>query len=205
MGRRAAHPEGGGEQVRPGPQVGDGTQVLHAVALLLQGVVRGGDPLHLNRRGLHLQGLLGLGGEHQRAGDDEGRAHVLGGDVLIVVQGIGVHHHLQVPEAGAVVELDEPEGLHVPDGAGPAAHGDGLAVQPGGVGVEGSNFDSFHIVSPILLKLGVFLRIGVLYRPNAHFTSAFPDFRPNFPRHFLQIFCPTSNFLLTIRKGVAIM
>ena len=56
-----AHPEGGGEQVGPGPQVLDGAQELHAVALLLKGVVGGGGALHSDGVGLYLQGLLGLG------------------------------------------------------------------------------------------------------------------------------------------------
>ena len=37
--------------------------------------------------GLELQGLLGLGGQDDLAVDDEGRAHVLLGDLLVVVQG----------------------------------------------------------------------------------------------------------------------
>jgi hypothetical protein len=139
--------------------VGDGAQVLHAVALLLKGIVRGGHALHLDLLRLDLHGLLGLGSEDQPAGDDEGRAHVLSGDVLIVVQSIGVHDHLQVPEAGAVVELDEPKGLHVPDGAGPAAYGDGLAVQLRAAGVDRRDLDSFHILSPSFLQIGVMIQI----------------------------------------------
>jgi hypothetical protein len=42
VGRHAPHPEGGGEQVRPGPEMLDGAQILHRVALFLQGVVRRG-------------------------------------------------------------------------------------------------------------------------------------------------------------------
>src|SRR5699024_300581 len=58
------------------------------------------------------------GGQDQGSGDDQGSPHVLPRDLLVVVQGVGVHHHLEVLKAGAVVELDEGEGLHVPDGAG---------------------------------------------------------------------------------------
>ena len=94
VGGHRAHPEGGGEQIGPGPQVLDGPQELHAVAFLLQGVVGGGGALHRDGGGLHLQGLLGLGGEHHRAGDDKGRAHVLAGDLLVIIQHIGVHDYL---------------------------------------------------------------------------------------------------------------
>ena len=144
VGGHAAYPEGGGEQVGPGPQVLDGTQELHAVALLLQGVVGGGGALHRDGGGLHLQWLLGLGGEDHRAGDNEGGPHVLAGDLLIVVQHIGVHDHLKVLEAGAVVELDKAEGFHIPDGAGPAAHGDRLSAQGLLVGKDGGDGSTLH-------------------------------------------------------------
>ena len=148
MGRHAAHPEHCGEQVGAGPQMGDGPQVLHTVALLLKGIIGGGSAFHRNGSCLHLQRLLGLGGQHQGTGDDQGRAHVLSGDLLIIIQHIGVHHHLEVPETGTVVELDEPKGLHVPNGAGPAAHCHRLAAQLLAVGVDGRDFDPFHMSSP---------------------------------------------------------
>ena len=37
VGGHAAHPEGGGEQIGSGPQVLDGAEELHAVALFLEG------------------------------------------------------------------------------------------------------------------------------------------------------------------------
>ena len=152
VGRHGPDPEHGGEQVGTGPQMGDGAQVLHAVALFLQGVVRGGHALHHNGAGLHLQRLFGLRREHHSSLYDQGRAHVLGRDLLIIIQHIGVHDHLQVPKAGAVVELNEPEGLHVTDGPGPAADGDGLPIQLLAVGVNGRNFDFFHMISPAFSK-----------------------------------------------------
>jgi hypothetical protein len=61
------------------------------------------------------------------------------------MQFIGAHDHLQIAEAGAVVELDEAEGLHIPDGAGPAAHGDLLAAQLLLVGKDGCDFHAIHL------------------------------------------------------------
>ena len=145
VGRGGAHPEGGGEQVRPGPQVLDGPQELHAVALLLEGIVRGGGALHFDGAGFELQGLLGLRGQYHGAGDDQRRAHVLGGDILIIFQGVGVHDHLEIAEAGAVVELDEAERLHVPDGTDPAAHGEGLSGKGLAVGVNRRDFRVAHL------------------------------------------------------------
>ena len=144
VGRHAPHPEGGGEQVRPGTQMLDGPQELHAVALLLQGIVGGGDALHLDGGGLQLQGLFGPGSQHHGAGDDEGGAHVLGRDLGVVGQSTGLHDHLQVFEAGAVVQLYKAEVLHVPDGAGPTAHSDFLAAQLFAVGENCSDFCIAH-------------------------------------------------------------
>ena len=151
MGRHAPHPEGGGEQVGAGPQVLDGAQVLHAVALLLEGVVRGGGALHGDGVGLDLQRLLGPGGEDHLTGDDKGGAHVLPGDLLVIVQHAGVHDDLKVLEAGAVVELNEAEGLHVPDGAGPAADGDRLPAELLLVGENLRNGRAFQSESSSIL------------------------------------------------------
>ena len=52
--------------------------------------------------GLDLQGLLGLGGEDHRAGDNQGRAHVLLGDLLVIFQGALLKNHLDAFEAAAV-------------------------------------------------------------------------------------------------------
>ena len=47
-----------------------------------------------------------------------------------------------------IVQLNEAEGLHIADGAGPAAHGDLLAAEDFSISKEGCNFYSFHIPSP---------------------------------------------------------
>ena len=147
VGRSGADPEGGGEQVGPGTQVLDGAQELHAVALLLQGIVGGGGTLHSDGVGLYLQGLLGAGGEHHSAGDDQGGAYVLAGDLLIIVQHVGVHDDLKILKAGAVIELDKAKGLHVSDGAGPAADGDRLAAQRLLIRKNGGNGGAIHSCS----------------------------------------------------------
>ena len=146
VGRRGADAERGGEQVGTGPQVLDGPQEFHAVTLLLQGVIRRGLALYRDAVGLHLQGLLGIRRQHHGALDDQCRAHVLCGDVLIVGQLLGGHDHLQVLKAGAVVQLDEAKGLHVADGACPAAHGHVLAAQGLLIGEDRGNSHSFHII-----------------------------------------------------------
>ena len=147
VGRHRTHPEHCGEQIGAGAQVLDGAQILHAVALLLEGIVRRGRALHRDGSSLHFQGLFGLGREHHGAGDDQGGAHVLSGDLFVVVQDAGVHDHLEVLEAGAVVEFDEAEGLHVPDGLGPPHDGDGLSVEASAVGKDGGDGDAIHMRS----------------------------------------------------------
>ena len=75
---------------------------------------------------MDLKGLLGLRRGDELPGDDEGRAHVLGGDLLEVIDFPLLKDHLDPLEGGAVVQVNEPQGFGIPNGAGPAADGDGL-------------------------------------------------------------------------------
>ena len=151
-GRGGAHAEGRVEKVRARAEMLDGAQELDAVALLLQGIVRRGRPLDRDLGRLELKRLLGLGREHDLADDDERRADVLGGDLLIVGENVRVHNDLQVAEAGAVVELDEAEGLEVADGLGPAADGHSHAAVMLGVGVDRCDFRNVYHVDHLLYQ-----------------------------------------------------
>ena len=51
---------------------------------------------------------------------------------------------LKVSEAGAVIELQKTKGLHVPDGTGPAADGNGLSVKGRLIGKNLRDSGSFH-------------------------------------------------------------
>ena len=113
LGRHGTHAEGGGEEIGARSEVLDGAQKLHAVALLLQGIVGGGNALDPDLVGLELEGLLGLGGAHQGAVHDQGRAHVLVGDLVIIFKLAALKHDLQGLEGAAVVELDKAEILHI--------------------------------------------------------------------------------------------
>ena len=79
--------------------------------------------------------------------DDEGGAHILLGDLLIVVQAFFGEDHLDALEAAAVVELDKPKVLHVADGTGPAADGHGLTVVVFHVRKDAGDFRAFHVAS----------------------------------------------------------
>src|SRR5699024_11615969 len=121
VGCKGSYPEHSLEGVCPGAQMSDGPQVLKAVALLLQRVVRSGSPLHLHGLSLDLKRLLCLGRSHQCSLHDDGSSHVQLGDLCKVVHAVMVHH-LQGLKERAVIYHDEPEGLGVPDAAHPAAH-----------------------------------------------------------------------------------
>ncbi len=144
VGRHAAHAEDRGEQVGAGAQVLDRAQEFHAVALLLQRIVGRGDALHRDLVRLELKGLLGLRGQHQRAAHDQGGAHVLPGDLIVIVQAGPLKYDLQRLEVAAVVELDKAEVLHVPHRADPAADGHALSVVSLGIGKDRGDFHSFH-------------------------------------------------------------
>ena len=150
----AAHAEGGGEEVGARAQVLDRAQKFHAVALLLQGVVGRGDALDRDRVGLELKGLFGLGRQHQRAVHDQGGAHVLPGDLIVIVQAGPLKYDLQRLEVAAVVELDKAEVLHVPHRADPAADGHALSVEGSGIGKDRGDFYSFHGTPSFLCARG---------------------------------------------------
>ena len=76
VGDEAADAEDGLEGVRARTQMRHGAQILHRMALGLDGIIRGGRALDEDLARLQLKRLLGLGRQDQRAGDDDGRADV---------------------------------------------------------------------------------------------------------------------------------
>ena len=145
MGRHAADSEHRGEKVRSGAEMGDGAEEFHTVPLLLKGVFGGGSALDLNPLRLHLKGLLGVGSQHDSAGYDKSGAHVLVGYLLIILDNTVFKNNLKGIERASVVELNEAEVLQIPDGAGPAAHSDGLSVKSSAVFIDFRDFRTFHI------------------------------------------------------------
>ena len=116
-----AHPERALEQVRAGTQVLNCAQVLQRVALLLQRIVRRALADDGHAVGLQLKGLLHVRREHQRARHLDGRTHADGTGRLGIVGQLGLlQNDLKVAEVGAVVQLDEGEGLGLAHGAHPA-------------------------------------------------------------------------------------
>ena len=84
--RDAADAESGGEEIGARSEVLDSAQELHAVALLLEGIVRRGRALDGDLIGFQLKGLLCLRGENKRAVDDKGSAYVLLCDLFVIIQ-----------------------------------------------------------------------------------------------------------------------
>ena len=211
VGSHGAHPERGGEQVGAGPQMLDGAQVFHRMPLFLEGILRRGGALHRDGVRLDLQRLLGLGRQGDHARHDQGRAHILAGDLLIIGQLLRLHDDLKVFEAGAVVELDKPKGLHVPDGTGPAADRDLSAAERLLIGEDLGDSGSFHGVS---LSLASFFRNphykwfpAILQPQLSGFSRLFPVSparEPRFAYSLFQFFEISENFcrfgLQTIRN-----
>ncbi len=108
--QRAAHAENGAERVGARPQMSDGTQVLEAVALLLQGVVAVGVAENLDLARLHLPALpLGRRLDHLPAHGETGAGADLRGRIETLHP--LVEHDLQGSEAGTVVEGDKSHAL----------------------------------------------------------------------------------------------
>ncbi len=128
--QRVAHPGHRAEGVGAQAQVGDGAQVLEAVPLLLQRVVRRGAAHQAERLGPQLHGLALARRGHQLARHRQARAR--GGLLGQPQRRLGrVQHHLQVGQARAVVELHEGHLLAVAPGAHPALHPHGAPGLPG--------------------------------------------------------------------------
>ena len=129
VGGQGAHAEHGLEGVGPGPQMGDGAQELKAVALLLQGIVRGRGALHGDLCGLDLKGLLGLRRGHKGSLYNDGGSHAKLGYLGEVRQGVVVNH-LHGLKIGSVADNDESERLGIPKASHPSSDGN-LLVQEG--------------------------------------------------------------------------
>ena len=152
--RHAADSENGGEEIGAGSQVLYGTEKLHAVPLLLQGIVRSGSSLHGDLPGLQLKGLFCLRGQHQGALDNKGGAHVLLCYLLIVFKGLPLKDHLQGLEAAAVVQLYKTEVLHIPDSSHPAADSHLLSAQALAVGKNSRYSLTLHMALILSLSTG---------------------------------------------------
>ena len=142
-GSQTPDAEHGLEGVGPGPQVSDGPQELHGVPLGLQGIVAGGGAFHGDGAGLNLKRLLGVGGQHQRTLDDQGRADIDLGDLLEIGHGVVVYN-LNGGEVGAVIEGDEAKLLASPAVADPAAYLDFRTGIFFGVLEQFTNGDQIH-------------------------------------------------------------
>ena len=131
VGDEAADAEDGLEGVRARTQMRHGAQILHRMALGLDGIIRGGRTLDKDLARLQLKRLLGLGRQDERAGDDDGRADVQLGD-LGEVRELGAVDDLYLRKERAVGQVDEAEILACAQIAHPAADLDLLA----GIGVS---------------------------------------------------------------------
>ena len=134
VGEPAAHAENRAEQIRARAQVRNLAEKLQRVAFFLERVGRIGEADDRHRLGDHFPLLaLALRG-HELAADLDRRAGVRVENFRRVVGELGVGDDLDALEAGAVVELDEGEGLRVAAGADPALEENGVV---GAGGVEG--------------------------------------------------------------------
>ncbi len=121
VGHAGAEPEGCAEEVRARAQVGDGAQELRRVAFLLQRIILRSRAEELDRRGLHFPILPLRRGRNQfpRHGNGGAGGHA----VDLLVSGYPrIRHDLEIPQARAVVQLDERESLRVPPRPHPAGH-----------------------------------------------------------------------------------
>ncbi|MPM35673.1 hypothetical protein SDC9_82266 [bioreactor metagenome] len=108
-------------------QVGNFTQELKGMLLLLKRIIGGRFPFHRNLFGHDFKGLLGFGSELNGPLRNERRADVLLYDLPIIIQLAGVEQKLHTFEAAPVVKLDKADGFGVSDRFCPTADGYSLA------------------------------------------------------------------------------
>ena len=143
-GGDAAHAERRGEQIRARPEMLDRAQILDAVALFLQRVVRRGNALDRDGLRLELERLGSVRREDERALGNERRADVLADDLVVIGYLLTLENDLHSLEGAAVVQLEKAEILHIADRARPAADGDVRSVKRGGVCPQLFDLRSFH-------------------------------------------------------------
>ena len=126
-----AHAHHRTEAISPGAQVRDRPQEFNGMSLLLKRESLVGPPKEPEGRGLELP-LLALGrGRHEFAVHTDRRARQCFLKVFRA-RSSGIHHHLEVLEAGPVVDLDEGEVLRVASGTDPSRNRDTLERLLGG-------------------------------------------------------------------------
>ena len=111
---------GSGAQMRNGPQI------LKAMTLLLQRILRSGSAFHHRLSCLHLKGLLCAGGLHNGSPQDQGRPHIDFAQRIEIGQRIAVNH-LKRLKKGSVIHHQESKILGIPIAPDPAANGHLLA------------------------------------------------------------------------------
>ena len=95
--------------------MGDGTQVLHAVALFLQRILGRARPLDHNLTGVNFKGLLGLRGQQHFPRNTQGTPHILFGNLVEVVHFPVFKDNLHTLKAAAIIQVDKTQRLAVAD------------------------------------------------------------------------------------------
>ena len=131
IGDQTADTEHGLERVRARAQMRYGAQILHRMALGLDGIIRRRRALDKDLAGLQLKRLLRVRRQDERAGDDDGCADVQLGDLGKVCK-LGAVDDLHLREKRTVGQVDEAKVLAGTQIAHPAADLDLLA----GVGIS---------------------------------------------------------------------
>ena len=134
IGDQGTNPEYGLEGVGSGAQMGNGSQILEGVALLLQRIIRRGIALYHNLFCLNLEGLLCLRCSDQSSLYNHSSAHVQLGNLFKVLHVIMVYD-LQCLEAASVSHNQEAEGFGSTVTAEPARYGDFLIQIAFGVAI----------------------------------------------------------------------
>ena len=132
------------EGVGSGAQVCDGAQKFHRVALFLQRIIGCGVAFHLDGGCVDFIRLLGLWGQDERSGDNNGSADVEFPDLIEIVHLAFFEHYLQILKASTVVQFNKAQAFGCANGSDPSGYSQLLIRVLLGAGCELSQFYSLH-------------------------------------------------------------
>ena len=134
----------------------NGTQIFHGMTFLLQRKFRRGGAFNLHIGCLELKRLLGVGSQNQCALDDKRRSDILMCDFFIIMKFVLFQNDLKIAKTAAVIQFNKTKGIGCANGFYPTAQCDFLVGKGVGIGIDRTNFSTFHGLFPFVL-IGNFL------------------------------------------------
>ena len=140
-------PEYSGESIAARSEVSDLSEILHAVTLFLERIVRIGIRFYHDALRLDLERLFRIGCQHERTVHAQSGRYRRFADLLIVLKDLGFIYYLHRLEKSTVVQLDETELVRSSVRSDPASYSDIFSGEFICSAEQISDIDVFHDLS----------------------------------------------------------